>query len=180
LNIPGTSPYSLILDNTTTFTLRSDEFLPDPNAPDVGLPAMTTDGGATFGNIKGIGIGFWEASGLHPTGNPLPRSVLIESMKFETVPQAVGLAGDFNNDAKVDAADYATWRKNETANAALPNDNGLATQAARYALWHSNFGNPPGAGSGLSGGEVPEPTSVGLLLVGVVVGRLARRQRRAG
>ena len=32
-----------------------------------------------------------------------------------------GLAGDFNNDGKVDAGDYATWRKN-SGNASLPNE----------------------------------------------------------
>ena len=61
----------------------------------------------------------------------------------------VGLAGDFNNDTKVDAGDYATWRKNEVANAALANDNGVGNQAARYDLWRANFGNPPGSGSAL-------------------------------
>jgi hypothetical protein len=59
--------------------------------------------------------------------------------------------GDFNNDTKVDAGDYATWRKNETANASLPNDNGLTTQAARYALWRANFGNT---------GSAPTPTAI--------------------
>ena len=78
-----------------------------------------------------------------------------------------GLAGDFNNDGKVDAGDYAVWRKNDVANAALPNDNGAGNQASRFTLWRANFGNPPGSGSGLSGAEVPEPTSVGLFVLGV-------------
>ena len=69
---------------------------------------------------------------------------------------AAGLPGDFNNDGKVDSADYATWRKN-SANASLPNDGGAITQAARYTLWRSNFGTPSGAGTALSGGAVPEP-----------------------
>ena len=42
-----------------------------------------------------------------------------------------GLPGDFNSDGKVDAGDYATWRKalrKPTApNAALANDGGLGT-----------------------------------------------------
>ncbi len=61
--------------------------------------------------------------------------------------------GDFNSDTKVDAGDYATWRKNEIANLALPNDNGAGNQAARYALWRSNFGNTSSAGP-------PQPTTV--------------------
>jgi hypothetical protein len=89
-----------------------------------------------------------------------------------------GLPGDFNSDGKVDAGDYATWRKNEGPNAALANDNGVGNQAARFSLWRANFGNPPGAGSGLSGGAVPEPTSIFLLVSSlgfIVAGR--RRPR---
>ena len=64
-----------------------------------------------------------------------------------------GLPGDFNNDNKVDSSDYATWRKNEVANAVLPNDNGVGNQADRFTLWRANFGNPSGSGSALSGAQ---------------------------
>jgi hypothetical protein len=77
---------------------------------------------------------------------------------------AAGLPGDFNSDGKVDAGDYVTWRKN-AANGSLPNDGGAATQAARYTLWRSNFGNASGAGSELSGTGVPEPGTALLALV---------------
>jgi hypothetical protein len=90
------------------------------------------------------------------------------------VPQ--GTPGDFNNDGKVDAADYPIWRKN-SANGSLPHDNGLTTQADRYTLWRANFGKPPGAGSGLGASSVPEPSSIALLMLGVVAAALARRQR---
>jgi hypothetical protein len=78
---------------------------------------------------------------------------------------AAGVPGDFNNNGKVDAADYVTWRAN-TGNAALPNDNGVGNQAARYALWRSNFGNP-GSGSGLSAGgaAIPEPSACLMAIV---------------
>jgi hypothetical protein len=58
----------------------------------------------------------------------------------------IGLAGDFNGDDTVDAADYAWWRKN----------NGTPQQ---YQNWQANFGmsSPGGAGSGQSG--VPEPAT---------------------
>src|SRR5262249_44873473 len=88
---------------------------------------------------------------------------VFDNLVVTDVP-AAGLPGDFNSDGKVDAADYAKWRKNEVANAALPNDGGAADQATRYTLWRSNFGNPPGSGSGLGGSAVPEPCSM-LLLV---------------
>jgi hypothetical protein len=76
-----------------------------------------------------------------------------------------GLPGDFNSDGKVDAGDYATWRKNDGPNAALPNDNGVGNQAARFSLWRANFGKPPGSGSGLGGTAVPEPATCALLCI---------------
>lgn len=87
---------------------------------------------------------------------------LFDNLTVTDVPVA-GLPGDFNSNGNVDAADYATWRKN-SANAPLPNDGGAATQSDRYTLWRANFGKPPGSGSGLGGSAVPEPNSL-LLIV---------------
>jgi hypothetical protein len=94
---------------------------------------------------------------------------------FAVVPFVPGLLGDFNEDDKVDAADYVIWRKNETANVALPNDNGLATQAERFDLWRANFGNMTMPGGG-SGGAVPEPATLVMLIVGMAAVALGRRR----
>lgn len=77
-----------------------------------------------------------------------PRLVVMSDLSA-----AAASPGDFNNSGQVDAADYVIWRKNETANVALPNDNGVGNQAARYALFRSNFGNMATAAS-------PQPTTV--------------------
>jgi hypothetical protein len=94
---------------------------------------------------------------------------------------ASGVNGDFNNDGKVDADDYITWRKNNGTDHALINDNGLGTPVgqAQYTLWRSNYGKPPGSGSGaLDGGaNVPEPTT-GLLLLFATASVPATRPRR--
>jgi hypothetical protein len=91
----------------------------------------------------------------------------------------VGVAGDFNNDGSVDAADYVTWRENEVANAALANDNGAGNQAARFSLWRANFGNPPGSGAGLDGVQVPEPGTLLLAAAGVLLASAAAQRRGA-
>jgi hypothetical protein len=80
-----------------------------------------------------------------------------------------GLAGDFNEDGVVDAADYVYWRKAVGQGLDdLPNDNDDAgvVGEAEYTLWKTNFGT--GSGTGGSGGGVPEPVSVGLLAIAVL------------
>jgi len=90
-----------------------------------------------------------------------------------------GLPGDFNSDGKVDAGDYVTWRKANGTNNTLPNDNGLGTPIGlnHYALWRANFGKPPGSGSGLTGAQVPEPTTLLLAAVGVLIACNGRQRR---
>jgi hypothetical protein len=75
-----------------------------------------------------------------------------------------GALGDFNDDGKVDAADYVVWRKNETSNNPLPHDDGLATQAERFELWRAHFGEMAMPGGG-AGGAVPEPAASLLVAV---------------
>lgn len=73
--------------------------------------------------------------------------------------------GDFNNDGKVDAGDYVTWRKD-------PASFGGATG---YDAWRANFGSGSGSGSSLA--SVPEPSAIGLLFVGML---LCGAKRRTG
>ena len=91
---------------------------------------------------------------------------------------AISLPGDFNTNGMVDAGDYVVWRKNSTANAALPNDNGVGNQAARYSLWRTNFGKPPGSGSELAEANVPEPATYLLVSMAMAVLTAATRRRR--
>jgi autotransporter-associated beta strand protein len=83
----------------------------------------------------------------------------------------VGLAGDYNGDGKVDAADYVVWRKNPS---------GFGGDPAGYNTWRANFGNPPGAGSGtglVGSGAVPEPGTLVLAMAGVLLACAGRCRR---
>lgn len=80
------------------------------------------------------------------------------------------LDGDYNNDGLVNAADYTVWRDNLGSSDAALNGNGTGDASglvvqADYTLWANNFG-APGAGPS-SASAVPEPTAVGLILVGL-------------
>jgi hypothetical protein len=90
----------------------------------------------------------------------------------------LGLDGDFNDDGKVDAADYTDWRDNlGAADETSINGNGdglNGVDAADYDLWKLHFGEMAGSG-GLAGGAVPEPTSLVLLMLGLTSLAIGRR-----
>jgi hypothetical protein len=83
------------------------------------------------------------------------------------------IAGDFNTDGTVDAADYILWR------------NGLGTtySQADYNAWRANFGRSAAdAASAATVGPassahpaVPEPTAAGIFIVGLVFAPCALR-----
>jgi hypothetical protein len=73
------------------------------------------------------------------------------------------LPGDFNDDGRVDAADYVIWRR----------DDG---QQAGYDAWRAHFGQTAGGGSA-SRTAAAEPASVSLLLTSALVLLVARQSR---
>jgi T5SS/PEP-CTERM-associated repeat protein len=84
---------------------------------------------------------------------------------------AVALAGDYNDDTTVDAADYVIWRKlnGSSFNPSADGDTNGAVNAGDFTIWRSRFGASAGAAASLSSGDfVPEPATVVLLTGGVV------------
>lgn len=86
------------------------------------------------------------------------------------VPVEVDLPGDYNDDNRVDAADYVVWRKNLGANVALPNDSTPGSVIPYdYAVWRANFGAALTVGEEASHLQtVPEPTTCALLVLSLV------------
>jgi hypothetical protein len=82
----------------------------------------------------------------------------------------MGLAGDYNNNGVVDAADYTVWRDHlgdldETA--INDNGDGGGITMSDYTYWKDNFGNTlQGSGQGNAQlASVPEPASAALFLM---------------
>jgi autotransporter-associated beta strand protein len=131
--------------------------------------------GAQFLDVTGIGSGSsWliatYAGSLTGTFESVTPGYTVD---YGTAGQITlnlgGLAGDYNGNNKVDAADYVLWRKNPT---------GFGGNPAGYTTWRQNFGQPPGSGAGLaSSAGVPEPASCSLVLC-AVLGLLSGCSRR--
>jgi fibronectin-binding autotransporter adhesin len=133
-------------------------------------------------------LGTWGAIG---SGADHESALFTGAGKLNVIPyqppvSSTPLAGDFNNDGKVDAGDYITWRKANGTNNALLNDNGLGTPIgqAHLDLWRQNFGTTRGPGSGtgssdLNSGTIPEPSAMMLVIFGIagLTSAMPRRQR---
>ena len=99
--------------------------------------------------------GIWGANG---SGAPFttPRIVGAGRLQVTTfIPPP--LAGDFNADGVVEAADYVVWR----------NGLDMAYTQNDYDAWRTNFGRNAASGSSISAVAVPEPCSLTLILLAV-------------
>jgi hypothetical protein len=95
---------------------------------------------------------------------------------------AAGLAGDYNDNGTIDAADYTAWRDAVTAGAtSLTNDPTPGTvDESDFTYWRAHFGETLGSGSGQASGAVPEPTSLVLMVLGVLFWAGLLRPRSTG
>jgi O-glycosyl hydrolase len=96
-------------------------------------------------------------------------AVHIDNVAY-AINEPVVLAGDYNEDGVVDAADYVVWRRNLGTNNELPNDNGIGTPIGlpHFNLWRTNFGRPSGGGNAVDAPVVPEPVGLPLTLGGLL------------
>ena len=90
-----------------------------------------------------------------------------------------GLAGDYNEDGIVDAADYSVWRDHLGTSYALPNrdpgNSGIVNEAD-YTYWKANFGSGSGSGSG-SLANVPEPGTAAMSALALLAWCFTNRRR---
>jgi hypothetical protein len=183
----------MLAGNIKRFDLTDGE--PDPtfSISGLGFPNGLIEAPSGDGFLAGI-LGFAAGGGRIAhydfNGNLVGDGVFAspggggfaEATAFVAVPER--LAGDFNDDGDVDAADYTDWRNNLGSSYHL-HGNGDETGASRhvvdradYELWKQNYGNiAGGAAMGAASPQVPEPSSIVLAVV-LGVGYLACGQRR--
>lgn len=92
-----------------------------------------------------------------------------ELYKLSVVADVTPLAGDYNGDGIVDAADYTVWRNHMGAAMVLPNETSSpgVVDHLDYEVWKVNFGASSGGAGGVqvAGGGVAEPATTFYLAV---------------
>jgi hypothetical protein len=90
----------------------------------------------------------------------------------------MGIAGDYNDDGRVDAADYVIWRNggpllNETETIG-------SITAEDYDAWRASFGSGAGSAVELHSGRIPEPSSAILIATSNLLSIARRRTHSLG
>jgi len=109
----------------------------------------------------------------------------VTTTGFDLQVMMAGLAGDYNNDHVVNAADYTVWRNNLGAgdeSSLNGNGDGLnGVDAGDYARWKAHFGESAAASATLLSSAVPEPATLASLIVGMLaMGIWLAHPRRGG
>jgi hypothetical protein len=145
----------------------------------LGETTINPGGQLSLGEIYNLGVGGqdleWRFSGK-TQGAALSRSFVQYVTEFPPLPE--GVAGDYNDDGVVNAADYVFWKNRDGTDAELANRNPALmgdVGQADYEYWVANYGNGL-SGSGNGSTAVPEPVSA-LLGILAAAGLLAASSR---
>ena len=152
---------SVVVGSSTT-DIGSEAFVWDALSGMRNLKSVLTDGGLdlagwTLTNARGVStdgrtiVGV----GVNPTGQ-------TEAWRAVWTLGPPKLAGDFNGDLVVDAADYPVWR----------NGFGSSFTEQDYHDWKANFGanlNGAAAGASTNTAAIPEPTRGAILIVSLAL-----------
>jgi autotransporter-associated beta strand protein len=186
-----TNPFVPIIGSGETLTVAGDLTLSGGTiAIDIGATGhdrLVVEGTANLNGLLAVSLydGFVPALGdtfvvlsaanivgqLSLGGADGARFSLAASTASELILTATsGIAGDYNNDGTVDAADYTVWRDSLGAAAgSLLNDSlGTPIGVAQYETWRANFGTSLASLALDAPAAVPEPTALvaaGLLLI---------------
>jgi hypothetical protein len=114
---------------------------------------------AAANNAFGFSVGISDGIGI--VGAPLSNSAGTDAGAAYLFNVPDGIAGDYNRNGTVDAADYVLWRDLEGQSgaglAADGNGDGMVN-GADYDLWRANFGQgAPAGAAALQASAVPEP-----------------------
>lgn len=99
-----------------------------------------------------------------------PTSVILQ------LAEIIEMAGDYNHDGAVDAADYVSWRDSLGASGTglhIDGDGSGIVDPGDYVVWRSNFGSTAMAAE-VASITIPEPTTAFLALLACLLGNWVR------
>jgi GH25 family lysozyme M1 (1,4-beta-N-acetylmuramidase) len=126
---------------------------------------------------------FWQWSWVGNIGgiSPVDRDVFdgtMQELAETNIPSFV--AGDYNGDNVVDAADYTAWRNTmgQSVKVGLGADGNLngTIDAGDYNVWKAKYGTSGAGGGAISQSAVPEPASI--ILVALALAAASRLRLR--
>lgn len=130
-----------------------------------------------FGSGPFLGLGL--SSGTRWGAYDIDFLAYTEGVIAPLLP-SISLAGDYNNDRIVDAADFTVWRDRLGASLSLPNETATpgTVTVEDYEVWKANFGATAPLLNVVA--EIPEPESLALIYGGLslILARCRRSIRR--
>jgi hypothetical protein len=116
---------------------------------------------------------------LFVNGAAQPYTFQADGLYVTAQLSAAGLAGDYNDDGKIDAADYTVWRDRLGAATLINRAEGITgpVGASDYNYWKVHFGEGVGGGTA-AWTAIPEPSAACLLLTITIVAANVRRRSR--
>jgi hypothetical protein len=149
---------------SSTFVGETVQFLNAANFTPETWQSFTTTAlvpaGATIGDVR-----FSTFFGPFAGGQ-----ILIDNVQLL---RNVAIAGDYNADGHVDAADYVAWRntlgQSVTPGVGADGDRNGVIDQGDYAVWRSAFGNTAGAGPATQ--QIPEPIGA-MAVLAIIAGAI--------
>lgn len=137
------------------------------NSGDTLLSSGTFSAGANpdFGqDNSGATTLFTQALFLNTDSGPFGPSIDADNTLTVVNTNLGGLAGDYNLNGIVDAADYTVWFDSlgSTTELAADGDNSGTVDTADHGLWQSNFNSLAASATASS---VPEPSALNMMLI---------------
>ena len=136
-------------------------------------PIHVSDGPVVFAQVvtpDDLGGMFSGAIAVRLLSGGTPDVATFSSILFGAA------AGDFNSDGFVDGADLTLWNSGYGTNITGDTDGDSDTDGSDFLTWQRNFTGP----AVITVASVPEPSSLGLLLLGACARLLLARVRRCG
>jgi hypothetical protein len=131
-------------------------------------------------DARSLSDGDWDSFTFETSAVPIPPFDGQPANPVAALPPLGELPGDFNHDGQVTAADYAVWRSAFGASSQLDADGNAdgIVDAADYVVWRNQFTANQSSLGALGTLSVPEPATLAVLEIALILIHLAIRKEK--